>query len=134
MMEKTENKWFMDPDDSVKVDGHTFMCVCFTFDGTVMTQMSGVEVAGQGSDRLSRGEKAFTDGDDVMELSCFPLEEKKNYAESGRLYPPRIKLCEVWNAFGWRGWNLIPATGVLWKLRDRSYDDYEHYDTEGRAD
>ena len=123
---KTENKWFMDPDDSVKVDGHTFYVSAY-FDGTVMTQMS-VEVAGQEVIAYPE-EKEFTDGDDVMELSLLPLEERSITLNLEGFTPAELSCVKLGTLLAGET-ELDTATGVLWKLRDRSYDDYEHYDTE----
>lgn len=123
---KTENKWFMDPDDSVKVDGHTFYVSAY-FDGTVMTQMS-VEVAGQEVIAYPE-EKAFTDGDDVMELSLLPLEERSITLNLEGFTPAELSRVKLGTLLAGET-ELDTATGVLWKLRDRSDDNYRHYDTE----
>lgn len=123
---KTENKWFMDPDDSVKVDGHTFYVSAY-FDGTVMTQMS-VEVAGQEVIAYPE-EKEFTDGDDVMELSLLPLEERSITLNLEGFTPAELSRVKLGTLLAGET-ELDTATGVLWKLRDRSDDNYRHYDTE----
>lgn len=66
---KTENEWFMNPEDSIEIDGHTFY-VSASFDGTAVTQLT-MDVAGQEVVVYPK-EKEFTDGDDVALMSLLP--------------------------------------------------------------
>lgn len=66
------NQWFMTPDDSVEIGGHTFYVSAY-FDDTVVTQMS-LNVAGDVV-TVYPEEKEFIDGNGAMELSLLPLDE-----------------------------------------------------------
>lgn len=72
--DKTASQWFMTPDDSVTVGGHTFY-VHGSFDGTVITQMS-LEVAGE-IVVVYPEKKEFTNDGGIQLLSLLPLEEKR---------------------------------------------------------
>ena len=82
---KTINEWFMTPDDSVEVGGHTFY-VSAHFDDSVVTQMS-LKVAGE-TVVVYPEEKRFTDdGDGTAALSLLPLEERKLTVDLKGLLP-----------------------------------------------
>ena len=72
---KTLNEWFMTPDDSVKVGGHTFYVSAY-FDGTVVTQIS-FDVAGD-TVVVYPEKKKFTDTEEGMidPASLLPLAER----------------------------------------------------------
>ena len=67
------NEWFMTPDDSVEIGGHTFY-VSASFDGTALTQMS-LEISGD-TIVVYPEEKEFTDDESgsVSPLSLIPLK------------------------------------------------------------
>ena len=66
---ETTNEWFMNPEDTVEVGGHTFRVSAY-FDNTAVTQMS-LKVGGQ-EVTVYPEEKAFTnDGNGVAEQSFF---------------------------------------------------------------
>lgn len=69
---KVSSQWFMTPDDSVEIGGHTFYVSAY-FDGTAVTQLS-LKVAGD-TVVVYPEEKEFTDGDGAMPLSLLPLDE-----------------------------------------------------------
>ncbi len=87
---KTENEWFMNPEDSIEIDGHTFY-VSASFDGTAVTQLT-MDVAGQEVVVYPK-EKEFTDGDDVALMSLLPLEERNLSVDLSGFSP--IELTEV---------------------------------------
>lgn len=70
---KTERRWFMDPEDSVRVNGHRFYVDAY-FDGEVVTQMS-LNVAGE-TVIVYPEKKEFTDDGGAMPLSLLPLESR----------------------------------------------------------
>lgn len=72
---KKSNKWFLDPEDSVIVDGHKFF-VSADFDDTAVTQMS-LEVAGK-TVVVYPEKKKFTNNPNalVKPQSLLPLREK----------------------------------------------------------
>ena len=71
--DKVTEEWFMTPDDSLEIGGHTFYVSAF-FDDTAVTQMS-LEVGGD-TVVVYPEEKEFTnDGGGIMPLSLLPLEE-----------------------------------------------------------
>lgn len=117
---KTENEWFMNPEDSIEIDGHTFY-VSASFDGTAVTQLT-MEVAGQ-EVVVYPEEKEFTDGDDVALMSLLPLEERNLKVDLSGFTP--IELACVKPATVFKGENQIGTeTEILWKPRN-SRDGYE---------
>ncbi len=76
--EGTASKWFMTPDDSVEVDGHTFYVSAY-FDGEVVTQMS-LDVAGKTVVVYPEAKK-FVDEDWAEVESLLPLTEKRMKAD-----------------------------------------------------
>ena len=71
--DKVTEEWFMTPDDSLEIGGHTFYVSAF-FDDTAVTQMS-LEVAGD-TVVVYPEEKEFTnDSGGIMPASLLPLEE-----------------------------------------------------------
>lgn len=117
---KTENEWFMNPEDSIEIDGHTFY-VSASFDGTAVTQLT-MEVAGQEVVVYPK-EKEFTDGDGVALMSLLPLEERNLSLDLSGFTP--IELACVKPATVFKGENQIGTeTEILWKPRD-SRDNYE---------
>lgn len=117
---KTENEWFMNPEDSIEIDGHTFY-VSASFDGTAVTQLT-MDVAGQEVVVYPK-EKEFTDGDGVALMSLLPLEERNLSLDLSGFTP--IELACVKPATVFKGENQIGTeTEILWKPRD-SRDNYE---------
>lgn len=66
-------EWFMSPDDSVTIGGHTFYVDAY-FDGSAVTQIS-LEVGGD-QVAVYPEEKKFSDGNGISALSLLPLEER----------------------------------------------------------
>lgn len=117
---KTENEWFMNPEDSIEIDGHTFY-VSASFDGTAVTQLT-MEVAGQEVVVYPK-EKEFTDGDGVALMSLLPLEERNLSVDLSGFSP--IELTEVKPKTVFSGANEISDTSaILWRLRYSSDDSY----------
>ena len=107
---RTENRWFMTPDDSVEIGDHTFYVSAF-FDGSVVTQMS-LEVGGNTVVAYPE-EKEFTDGDGAEAMSLLPLEERRLNLDL-RGYSP-IDLSAVSMKSIFTGDNALKNTDyVLW--------------------
>ena len=116
---KTENEWFMNPEDSVEIDGHTFYVSAY-FDGTVVTQMT-MDVAGQ-EVVVYPEEKEFTDGDGVAEMSLLPLDSRSLTIDLSGFSP--IELSEVKVSSIFTGNHQLSDTdAIMWKSY---YSD--HYD------
>lgn len=121
---KTENEWFMNPEDSIEIDGHTFY-VSASFDGTAVTQLT-MEVAGQEVVVYPK-EKEFTDGDDVALMSLLPLKERNLFVDLSGFSP--IELTYVKAASIFKGENqLSDMSAILWKRRNYSWDHYNEKD------
>lgn len=121
---KTENEWFMNPEDSIEIDGHTFY-VSASFDGTAVTQLT-MEVAGQEVVVYPK-EKEFTDGDDVALMSLLPLKERNLFVDLSGFSP--IELTYVKAASIFKGENQLSDTSaILWKRRNYSWDHYNEKD------
>ena len=126
---KTENEWFMNPEDSIEIDGHTFY-VSASFDGTAVTQMT-MEVAGQEVVVYPK-EKEFTDGDDVALMSLLPLEERNLSVDLSGFSPIELSRVKVASIFS--GTNQLKSTDkIRFKPKYTSEDVYEH-DFEGYID
>jgi len=112
---KTKSQWFMTPDDSVTVGGHTFY-VNAEFDGTAMTQMS-LEVGGEEIVVYPEA-KEFSDNGGIMPMSLLPLTEKKLEVDLTGWTPAeltRVKVASIFN-----GENALESTDkVSWTLPDR---------------
>lgn len=117
---KTENEWFMNPEDSIEIDGHTFY-VSASFDGTAVTELT-MDVAGQEVVVYPK-EKEFTDGDGVALMSLLPLEERNLSLDLSGFTPIELACAKPATVF--KGENQIGTeTEILWKPRD-SRDNYE---------
>lgn len=116
---KKEEAWFMDPDDSVEVDGHTFYVSAY-FDDTEITQMN-LEVGGDIVTVYPKEKKFTNDGDGVAPLSLLPLTEI-NLGVNLEGYSPleltRVKVDSVFTGSA----KLQDTDQIMWKS---SYsDDY----------
>ena len=117
---KTENEWFMNPEDSIEIDGHTFY-VSASFDGTAVTQLT-MDVGGQEVVVYPK-EKEFTDGDGVALMSLLPLEERNLSLDLSGFTPIELACVKPTTVF--KGENQIGTeTEILWKPRG-SGDNYE---------
>lgn len=95
---ETKNEWFMTPDDSVEVGGHTFYVSAY-FDNTVVTQMS-LNVAGS-TVTVWPEEKEFTNVDEgaISELSLLPLTEKYLTVDLSAFTPVELTMVSVNSIF-----------------------------------
>ncbi len=115
----TDSQWFMTPDDSVEVDGHTFYVSAY-FDNTVVTRMS-LNVAGDPV-IVYPEKKEFTNGDGAEAMSLLPLEERRLTADLTGYTPVELTMVKVDSIF--TGKNELSATDkIVWKSRfsDDSY-------------
>ena len=90
------NEWFMSPDDTVEIDGHTFYVSAY-FDGTVVTQMS-FEVAGD-TVMVYPEEKEFTNDGGMAMLSLLPLEERRLSLDLSSYTPVELTMVSVSSIF-----------------------------------
>lgn len=114
---KTENEWFMNPEDSIEIDGHTFY-VSASFDGTAVTQMT-LDVAGQEVVVYPK-EKEFTDGDGVALMSLLPLEKRNLSVDLSGFSPielSRVKVASIFTG----DYQLSKTDAIMWKS---SYSDH----------
>lgn len=116
---KVTNQWFLTPDDSVEIGGHTFY-VSANFDNTVVTQMS-FEVAGD-TVIVYPEEKEFTDGDGAEPLSLLPLTEKRFTVDLSAYTPVELTMVSLQEVFT-GNYALGASDKVIW-VHDDSGDDY----------
>ena len=116
--DEATNEWFMNPDDTVEIAGHTFH-VSASFDGTAVTQMS-LNVAGE-TVIMWPEEKEFTDdGDGTMENSLLPLTERYLNADLTAFTPAELTMVSFHSIF--TGDKALTDTDkVVWK---QGGDDY----------
>ena len=116
---ETTNEWFMTPEDSVEVGGHTFY-VSASFDGTAITQMS-LKVAGD-TIVVYPEEKEFTDESGISLMSLLPLEERNLQVDLSAYTPVELTMVAVDSIFA--GENTLKDTdSVIWT--NQGEDDYE---------
>lgn len=119
---KTMNKWFMDPDDSVEVGGHTFH-VSASFDGTVVTQMS-LEVAEE-TVVVYPEKKNFTDTEEgtIDPASLLPLQQKPSFnVDLTGFTPVELTMTSIAKIFTGEN-QLSDSDKVIWK-RSSGTDKY----------
>lgn len=112
------NEWFMTPDDSVTVGGHTFRVSAY-FDGTVVTQMS-LKVGGN-TVVVYPEKKEFTDGDGIEALSLLPLDHKYLTVDLSGYTPAELTMVSFDSIFT-GATALTDMDKVVWGYR--SDDDY----------
>ena len=125
------NQWFMTPDDSVEIGGHTFYVSAY-FDDTVMTQLS-LNVAGD-IIVVYPEEKEFTDGDGIMPISLLPLEEKwvSGTIDLTGYTPIELSMISIDNLVA--GNVTVDADDkIIWSL-DSSYASNKEYTISGTGD
>lgn len=93
---KVTTEWFMTPDDSVEVGGHTFYVSAY-FDGSVVTQMS-LEIAGD-TVVVYPERKTFTKGDGAMEMSLLPLEKRYLNVDVSDYTPAELTMVSLKSIF-----------------------------------
>lgn len=114
------NEWFMTPDDSVEIGGHTFYVSAY-FDNTVMTQMT-LDIAGK-KVVVYPEEKEFNNDGGVMPLSLLPLEERYLRVDLTQFTPVELTMVSVDSIFA--GDNAVADTDkIIWKM---AYNDDEGY-------
>jgi len=115
----TENKWFMNPDDSVDVSGHMFY-IHSEFSGDVVTQMN-LSVAGK-TVTVYPEEKEFTNDGGISTYSLMPLEVRSLTVDLTGLNPLQLTRVAVSDVFA--GENSISAEKIAWS-REWHEDDYK---------
>lgn len=125
---EVSREWFMTPNDSVEIGGHTFYVSAY-FDNTVMTQMT-LDVAGQKLVVYPK-EKEFTDdGDGTMVLSLLPLEERWLNVDLSAFTPVELTKVSIDSVFA--GENAVEDTDkIIWK---RAYNDMLDYTISAKGD
>ena len=112
---KKEEAWFMDPDDSVEVDGHKFYVSAY-FDDTAITQMS-LEIGGEIVPVYPKEKKFTNDGNGVMPMSLLPLEERYLNVDLTGYSPLELSMVKVDSVF--TGTNELQDTDkIIWKTDD----------------
>lgn len=117
---EVRNEWFMNPQDSVEVGGHTFYVSAY-FDDTAVTQMS-LKVGGQ-EVIVYPEEKEFTnDGDGAAEQSLLPLKERNLTVDLTGFTPVELTMVSVDSIF--TGNEVLTDTSkVAWKpYGEAAYD------------
>lgn len=115
---ETTNEWFMNPEDTVEVGGHTFRVSAY-FDNTAVTQMS-LKVGGQ-QVTVYPEEKAFTnDGNGVAEQSLLPLTQRYLTVDLTKFTP--VELTQVSTASVFTGANALTSTDkIAWTYSSDNY-------------
>ena len=116
---KTDEKWFMTPEDSVTVDGHTFY-VNGNFDGSAVTRFN-LEVAGT-TVPVYPERKEFTDDGGIMPLSLLPLEEKSLTVDLTGFTPVELTQVAMKDVFAGER-EFTETDRIMWTWRVE--DDYE---------
>jgi len=113
---ETTEEWFMSPNDSVEIGGHTFYVSAY-FDNTVVTQMS-LNVAGN-IVTVYPDEKEFTNDGGVQPMSLLPLEERYLNVNLSGFTPAELTMVSVDSIFTGDS-ALTDTSKVVWTY---SYDD-----------
>ena len=109
-------EWFMTPDDSVVIGGHTFY-IFAEFDNTVVTSMT-LDVAGDKVVVYPEA-KEFTNDGGISTFSLLPLEEKYLYVDLTGYSPLELSQVSIDSVF--TGENALSDTdSVIWQYK---YDD-----------
>lgn len=116
---KTDEKWFMTPEDSVTVDGHTFY-VDGNFDGNAVTRFN-LEVAGT-TVPVYPERKEFTDGGGIMPLSLLPLKRKRLTVDLTGFTPVELTQVAMKDVFAGER-ELTETDRIMWTRSGE--DDYE---------
>ena len=95
---ETTEEWFMTPDDSVEVGGHTFYVSAY-IDNTEITQMS-LNVAGEKVIVYPEKKEFTNDGNGAMAISLLPLEERSLYVDLTGYTPVELTRVSVDKIFG----------------------------------
>ncbi|MBR4082989.1 MAG: LysM peptidoglycan-binding domain-containing protein [Lachnospiraceae bacterium] len=115
------SEWFMTPDDSVEVGGHTFNLMAF-FDNEAITQMS-LNVAGD-TVIVYPEAKEFTEGGGFSFFSLLPLEEKSLTVDLTGYTPIELTQVSINEIFA--GENLVEGTDKIMLKTKVSSDGTEY--------
>ena len=116
---KVTREWFMTPDDSVEVGGHTFYVSAY-FDGTVVTQMT-LDIAGEPV-VVYPEKKEFTDGGGAVTMSLLPLEERNLTVDVSAYTPVELTRVAIDSIFAGEQ-ELEDTDKIIWTARwDDSYE------------
>ncbi len=119
--DKVRNCWFMDPDDSVSVGGHTFYVSAEYGDSA----LAGMKLNVGGDEIVVYPEKkTFTDdGEGISTYSLQPLEEKRLSEIDLSAYTP-AELTMVSVDYLFKNGETDSAQNVVWKQAYQSADNY----------
>lgn len=116
---EVSRQWFMTPDSSLEIGGHTFY-VNAAADGTMVTQMS-LEVGGD-TIVVYPEEKEFPEGAGIMPFSLLPIKEASLGSVDLTGYTP-VELTQV-SVKALLGANVADGDMIAWKVEYSSEDDY----------
>ncbi len=119
---KTVNKWFMEPDDSVRVGGHDFY-LSADFDGSEVTQMS-LEIGGSLVPVYPQ-QKEFTNGHHLNSLQH--LEKERFQADLQGYTPLELSMVKVGKIFAGKT-ELAPSDKIVLATRYKNYKVYDQND------
>lgn len=106
------DEWFMTPDDTVEIGGHTFKVSAY-FDNTVVTQMS-LNVAGDTVTVYPEKKEFTNDGDGTMEMSLLPLTQRNLTVDLTGYTPIELTMVSTDSIF--TGANALKNTDkIAWK-------------------
>lgn len=125
---ETASEWFMNPDDTVDVGGHSFSVSAY-FDHTVLTQMT-LNIAGE-SVVVYPEKKEFTDRG-VMPISLLPLEERRLSVDLSGFTPVELTMVSVEQIFKGND-ELTSGDKVVWTYKNGK-DDYKISSSDGVMD
>lgn len=117
--DKIVNQWFLTPDDSVEVGGHTFY-VSANFDNTVVTQMN-LQIADDVV-TVYPEKKEFTDGEGIDPISLLPLTEKRLTVDLSAYTPAELTMVSLDSVFTGE-YALDETQKVVWTFGANG-DDY----------
>lgn len=126
--DKVENCWFMNPEDSVSIGGHTFY-VAAEFDDSALIRMN----LNVGGDEIIvyPEEKEFTDdGEGISVYSLQPLEERRLQSIDLKAYTP-VELTMVSVDYIFQNGETDDADNVVWK---KAYDSGDDYNVSAKGD
>lgn len=102
-------EWFMTPDDSVEIGGHTFYVSAY-FSNKIVTQMS-LNVAGD-TVIVYPQEKEFTEDEGIAPMSLLPLEEVYLNVDLSAYTPAELTMVSVASIF--TGSQVQATDKVMW--------------------
>ncbi|MBS6395815.1 MAG: carboxypeptidase regulatory-like domain-containing protein [Clostridiales bacterium] len=126
---ETTEEWFMNPEDTVEVGGHTFQVSAY-IDNTVPTYMN-LEVAGD-TVAVYPQKKEFTDEEEAaaMPMSMIPLESMELSVDLSGYTPLELTMVKMSGIFE----NLPETAKVAWKRANYSSDNYTLSSSEDTID